>query len=129
MNRFAAAQDLWRDWPEINRLGTIERFHSHDHMISIYANLYLQKKTFTWEESSTTTGLVRNTNMATVLLFWTSIRPPWRDLKTFYFGLGRRESEDLDFSQYCNSSNAREFAREEWVAGGKKALSLIRDFQ
>ena len=51
------------------------------------------------------------------------------DLKTLYFGPGRREFEDLDFSQYCNSSNAREFAREEWVAGGKKALSLISDFQ
>ena len=45
------------------------------------------------------------------------------------FGPGRREFEDLDFSQYCNSSNAREFAREESVAGGKKALSLISDFQ
>ena len=30
MNRFAAAQDLWRDWPEIKRLETIERFHSRD---------------------------------------------------------------------------------------------------
>ena len=118
MNRFAAAQDLWRDWPEINGLGTIER------MTNICVNLWLQKKTFTWEESSTTTGLVRNTNMAAL-----NTNMAAGDLKTLYFGPGRREFEDLDFSQYCNSSNAREFAQEEWVAGGKKAVSLISDFQ
>ena len=30
LNWSIAAQDLWRDWPEIKCLGTIERFHSHD---------------------------------------------------------------------------------------------------
>ena len=46
-------------------------------MVSIYANVLEQKKGFTQEKSSTPTGLVWNTNMAAVSLFWnTNIRPP-----------------------------------------------------
>ena len=44
----------------------VERCHSQ----RIYANLWERKKAFTQEKSSTPTGLVCNTNMAAVLLFW-----------------------------------------------------------
>ena len=40
------------------------------HLAIIYANLLEQKKAFAREEKSTPTGLVWNTNMATVSLFW-----------------------------------------------------------
>ena len=39
-------------------------------MASIYANVLEQKKAFAQEKSSTSTGLVWDTNMAAVLLFW-----------------------------------------------------------
>ena len=39
-------------------------------MASIYANLLEQKGAFAYERSSTPTGLVWDTNMAAVLLFW-----------------------------------------------------------
>ena len=40
------------------------------HVVRIYANLLEQKKAFTWETSSTPTGLVWDTNMAAISLFW-----------------------------------------------------------
>ena len=39
-------------------------------MASIYANLWEQKKVFTKEKRSTPTGLVWDTNMVAVLMFW-----------------------------------------------------------
>ena len=46
------------------------------HVASIYANLLEQKNAFTYEKSSTPTGLVWDTNMPAVSLFWTQIWPP-----------------------------------------------------
>ena len=40
------------------------------HVASIYADLWEQKKAFTYEKSSTPIGLVWETNMAAVSLFW-----------------------------------------------------------
>ena len=41
------------------------------HMSSIYANLLeLQKNAFAWEKKSTGGGLLWNTNMAAISLFW-----------------------------------------------------------
>ena len=40
------------------------------HVASIYADLWEQKKAFTYEKSSTPIGLVWETNMVAVSLFW-----------------------------------------------------------
>ena len=57
-----------RPWSCADARKTIECFHSRGQRL--YANLLEQKKAFTWEKSSTSTGLVWDTNMAAVSLFW-----------------------------------------------------------
>ena len=61
-------------------------------MASIYANVLEQNKGFTEGKSSTPTGLVWNTNLAAVLLFWnTNTAPNWpprRHVKTLYRVIG-----------------------------------------
>ena len=50
--------------------GRFENISVSSHVGSIYANLTEQKKVFTEENSSTPTGFIWNTNMASVSLFW-----------------------------------------------------------
>ena len=46
-----------------------EQYSVSTHVASMYGNLLEPKKVFTYEKSSTPTGLVWNTNMAAVVLF------------------------------------------------------------
>ena len=58
---------LYREFP-VETKGNV--FCVFTYVASIYSNLLEQKKAFTYEKSSTPTGLVWDTNMAAVSLFW-----------------------------------------------------------
>ena len=57
------------------------------HVASIYANLLEQKKAFTQEKSSTPTGLVWDTKMAVVSLFWDTNVAAMTSCETFLLSL------------------------------------------
>ena len=74
------------------KMQSLCQFCVFTHVASIYAILLKQKKRL-HKKSSSSTGLVWDTNMAAFHCFGTQIWPPWRHVKTQYIHESRSQKQ------------------------------------